>query len=177
MDNNRRTVGISNIKHFERKFSLRGILLVIWMVGVTFVATAQTPGLNYQQFNDSQFGKSAFNNNVGFTAKSSCFLNIEYKLANVSKVLDKRTACKLFVKADPDEVYDVADKVYDIAAGDVKIVYVEYAHSNCLQMYIGKDKYELTYIDGDCWNCIPNLVFAYSTTAKFVCYRFHNFKR
>lgn len=113
------------------------------------------------------FGKSAFNTAVGYRARTKSVVNMEYTIdGNPAHVLSGKARSRFMVEADSNVVYDTAYKKHQLQIDNVKIEYVEYAHSNSLQFTIDGNTYKMDCIDGDCYHSIANLAFYYSTTPK-----------
>jgi hypothetical protein len=84
------------------------------------------------------------------------------------KVLDRDTTCYflekpayLFIKNDPDSVYDVSSKHYAVNFKGGKIRYTTYYWANRLDITIYDTTYILNIIDGACTAVINGLEWAY----------------
>ena len=70
---------------------------------------------------------------------------------------------ELLIEADSFEVYDVSTKIYKgtTTSGRTEIQYRTYGRANAIRVYILNNWYELSFIDGACYEVIDGLEYQY----------------
>jgi hypothetical protein len=70
---------------------------------------------------------------------------------------------ELLIEADSFEVYDVSTKIYKGAttSGRTEVQYRTYGRANAIRVYILNNWYELSFIDGACYEVIDGLEYQY----------------
>lgn len=134
------------------------ITLVTYFLCIVFNISAQTNWhIRGKGFNScfQKLEKGYFSGYANGLLQFECNDGTKF-LASFSK-----DSAQLNILPDPNKVYDVSSKNYNVKNKDVQIEYSTYNLANALSITIGSNKYALSLFDGACWDVINGLEYEY----------------